>query len=105
MERDELEAEVRAANGTWQQIRKRNESFDLCRMVRAGLLSLAVDKIKDWNAVPAWLAPLDKNSEVVTVEDRRAMKENEFVAPVPAEPVVRVVAPTRRPRRHAYANI
>jgi phage terminase large subunit GpA-like protein len=101
---DELEAEVRAANGTWQQIRKRNESFDLCRMVRAGLLSLAVDKIKDWNAVPAWLAPLDQNSEVVSVDDRRAMKENEFIAPVP-EPVVRVVAQPRRQRRYAYANI
>lgn len=101
---DELEAEVRAANGTWQQIRKRNESFDLCRMVRAGLLSLAVDKIKDWNAVPAWLAPLDQNSEVVSVDDRRAMKENEFIAPVP-DPVVRVVAQPRRQRRHAYANI
>ena len=86
------------------QIRKRNESFDLCRMVRAGLLSLAVDKIKDWNAVPAWLAPLDQNSEVVSVDDRRAMKENEFIAPVP-EPVVRVVAQPRRQRRHAYANI
>lgn len=102
---DELEAEVRETNGTWKQIRKRNEAFDLCRMIRAGLLSLAVDKVKDWNAVPAWLAPLDQNSEVITVEDRREMKANEFIAPVPVEPVVRVVAPVRRPRRHAYANI
>ena len=101
---DELEAEVRAKNGVWSQVRKRNESFDLCRMIRAGLLSLAVDKIKDWNEVPAWLAPLDKNSDVVSTEDRRAMKENEVVQQ-PVEPVVRVVAPTRRPRRRAYTSL
>jgi phage terminase large subunit GpA-like protein len=101
---DELEAEIRAKNGVWSQVRKRNESFDLCRMIRAGLLSLAVDKIKDWNEVPAWLAPLDKNSDVVSTEDRRAMKENEVVQQ-PVEPVVRVVAPTRRPRRHAYTSL
>ncbi len=100
---DELEAEVRLPNGTWSQVRKRNESFDLCRMIRAGLLSLQIDKIKDWNAVPAWLAPLDKNSEIVSVEDRRAMKENEVIAQ--PEPQVRVLAPVRRPRRHAYAAL
>jgi len=77
---DELKAEVRQKNGLWSQIRKRNESFDLCRMIRAGLLKLGVDKIKDWTVVPAWLAPLELNSEVITVEDRREMKANTAIA-------------------------
>ena len=101
---DELEAEVRGKDGVWRQIRKRNESFDLCRMIRAGLLSLRIDEIKDWDKVPAWLAPLDKNSAVVSKEDRRSMKENPTVTP-PTEgpaPAARVV---RKPRRHAYAAI
>lgn len=101
---DELEAEVRGKDGVWRQIRKRNESFDLCRMIRAGLLSLRIDEIKDWDKVPAWLAPLDKNSAVVSKEDRRAMKENPTVTP-PTEgpaPTARIV---RKPRRHAYAAI
>ena len=100
---DELQAEVRQANGTWSQTRRRNESIDLCRMIYAGLLSLGVDKIRDWNAVPAWLAPLDLNSEVVTVEDRRAMKENTTVS-APDQPV-RLIRPVKKPRRHAYAAI
>ena len=102
---DELKAEVRQKNGTWAKVRKRNESFDLCRMIRAGLLKLKLDKISDWNAVPAWLAPLELNSEVVTTEDRREMKQNEaeVVQPVVAEPGhVRVVSQKyRRPRRAA----
>ena len=101
---DELEAETRNANGVWVQNRPRNESFDLCRMIHACMLSLAVDKIKDWNVVPPWLAPLDQNSEIVSVEDRRAMKENPLL-PAPEPAPVRVLAPKRRPRRHAYAAI
>ena len=100
---DELQSEVRQANGTWKQIRKRNESLDLLRMTHAGLLSLGVDRIKDWNAVPAWLAPLELNSEVVTSEDRREMKENSVLAP--SEPTVRLLRPVKKPRRHAYAAI
>lgn len=102
---DELEAEVRAKNGTWQQVRKRNESFDLCRMMMAGLLRLQVDKIKDWNVVPAWLAPLDKNSEIVAREDRQAAQANTVIAEVPQDEV-RVLRPAaRRPRRHGYAQL
>ena len=71
---DELKAEQRGKNGRWYQVRKRNESFDLCRMIRAGMLRLGLDKIRDWNVVPAWLAPLELNSETVFAEDRREMK-------------------------------
>jgi phage terminase large subunit GpA-like protein len=94
---DEMKAEQRGKNGKWQQVRKRNESFDLCRMIRAGMLRLGLDKIKDWNRVPPWLAPLELNSMVISVEDRRDMKENEPTsAPVEPQPV-RIVTP--RPRR------
>ena len=99
----ELEAEVRGKNGTWNQIRKRNESADLCRMCMAGMLRMGLDKIKDWNVVPPWLAPLDKNSEIVAREDRRAAQENSAIARAPAEEV-RVVRPVRRPRRSAVAQ-
>ena len=99
---DELEAEVRDKNGTWRQVRKRNESFDLCRMMMAGLLRMGVDKVRDWNAVPLWLAPLHLNSEIVAREDRRAAQENTPI-PAPASTEVRLAAPQRRPRRHAYA--
>lgn len=100
---DEMQAEVRQANGTWKQIRSRNETADLLRMCHAGLLSLGVDKIKDWGVVPAWLAPLDKNSEIVSSQDRRDMKENTVIHV--ETPPVRILAPARRPRRHAHAAI
>jgi phage terminase large subunit GpA-like protein len=100
---DELEAEVRGKNGTWQKVRKRNESFDLCRMMMAGMLRMQLDKIKDWNVVQPWLAPLDKNSEIVAREDRRAAQENSVIAVAPAEEV-RVLRPARRPRRHSVAQ-
>ena len=104
---DELDAEVRDPDGTWRQVRPRNESFDLLRMLYAGMLYLGLDKIKDWNSVPAWLAPLDQNSEVITVEDRRAMKDNVRLGSVdPEKPTVRVVGQRPpRARRHAYAGI
>ena len=100
---DELSAEVRGPNGVWSKVRKRNESFDLCRMIRAGLLRLALDKVKDWNTVPAWLAPLERNSEIVLRETRRAMQENTPVEQPPQ--TLRVVAPQRRQRRFAQASL
>ena len=100
---DELQAEVRQANGTWSQTRRRNESIDLCRMIYAGLLSLGVDKIRSWAEVPTWLAPLSLNSEVVTVQDRREMKDNLTIST--PEPQVRLIKQVKKPRRHAYAAI
>lgn len=98
---DELAAEVRQKNGTWAQIRKRNETFDLCRMICAGLLYLGLDKVRDWNKVPAWLAPLDQNSEVISVEDRRAMKANTPMAASVDDAVVVVPRRAQRQRRVA----
>jgi phage terminase large subunit GpA-like protein len=98
---DELGAEVRGPNGIWQKVRRRNEAFDLCRMIHAGLLRLGLDKMRSWDVVPPWLAPLDQNDEVITAEDRRAMKANEVVAPPPQ---VRVVSRTQRRERRVAAS-
>jgi phage terminase large subunit GpA-like protein len=100
---DELKAEQRDKNGRWQQVRKRNESFDLCRMIRAGLLRLKLDKIRDWNTVPEWLAPLEQNSEIVAVEARRDTQADERIDDTPAEPKpVRIIGKmVRRQRRSA----
>jgi len=99
---DELTAETRAKNGVWQQIRKRNETFDLCRMLRAGMLYLKMDKIKDWNKVPLWLAPLEKNSEIVAAEARREMQANTPVVQPGVAPEVK--RPARRARRVAAST-
>jgi phage terminase large subunit GpA-like protein len=99
---DELGAEVRNRSGVWVQTRRRNESFDLARMIMAGLLALGLDKIRDWNVVPAWLAPLDQNEDVITVDDRRAMKANAPVDVISEAPKARVVRSGGvRPRRRA----
>lgn len=100
---DELTAETRAKNGVWQQIRKRNETFDLCRMIRAGMLHLKLDKVKDWGTVPDWLAPLERNSEIVTAEARRSLQENTPVAHKVDAPVP-VARRAPRPRRMAAAT-
>jgi phage terminase large subunit GpA-like protein len=81
---DELNAEVRLANGGWQQVRKRNEAFDLAAYVRAACLRLGADKIKNWDVPPGWATPLFSNPELVTREDRRASKENTLVRARPA---------------------
>jgi phage terminase large subunit GpA-like protein len=93
---DELKAEVRGPDGTWSQIKKRNESFDLCRMILVGLLTLGIDKIRDWSNVATWLKPLEENSEVVTVEQRREAQEEVAEA-------VKLAAP-RRPRRVGFSS-
>jgi phage terminase large subunit GpA-like protein len=94
---DELQSEVRQPDGTWMQIRKRNETFDLLVMARVGILVLGAEKIRRWERAPAWAAPLAENSEAMSVEERRDMKANERVATVPE--VVRPPAAPQRPRR------
>lgn len=74
---DELEAEVRNANGVWEQIKKRNETFDLCYMIRAGCMMLGADKKEFWAHPPAWALPHHLNSEVIRPEVRREEKEQD----------------------------
>jgi phage terminase large subunit GpA-like protein len=94
---DELKAEVRNADGTYTQIRKRNETFDLCKMIYAGLLALDVGRKGFWDNPPAWALPLAENRELVTTEERREMKADLPVAQVPDE----TARPVKRERRIA----
>lgn len=86
---DEMQAEVRNANGSWSQVKPRNETWDHLKMQWAAYLRLGCDKIKDWTTVPDWLAPLEHNAEVITSEQRRVMKET---------PIAQVVRPVRERR-------
>lgn len=85
---DELNAEVRNANGSWSQIRKRNEAFDLSGYIRAACLRLGADKMR-WDAAPPWARPLMENSDRITREDRREVQGNTRIATAPAEPARR----------------
>ncbi len=68
---DEFRAEVRQPNGKWKQIRKRNESIDLCAMIWAGALHLGADRINWDNPTQPWARPIEHNSERETREERR----------------------------------
>ncbi len=99
---DELHhAEIRGKNGTWEQVRKRNEAFDLACYVRAGCLRLGADKIKNWDKAPSWAQPLETNREVVTKEARREMKQDAASMPTPV--VLQRPAQARR-RRVAHSS-
>jgi phage terminase large subunit GpA-like protein len=90
---DELQAEVRQPSGAWMQIRKRNETFDLLSYCHAGVLILGAEKIKNWSAPSQrWAQPIATNSERMTVEERRDMKDNTLIvmAPETIAPVVPV---------------
>lgn len=76
---DELNAEVRQEDGTWKQIRKRNESLDLCCYIYAGCLRLGLDKITDWTDPPLWLLPLFENPEILSRDERRALQAQPVV--------------------------
>ena len=104
---DELyRAETRNKDGVWQQVRKRNEAFDLAVYVRAACLRLGADKIKSWDKAPAWAQPLAANREVITREARREMKEelSELPPPEKPAPIIQRAAParTRRVLRSNY---
>ena len=94
---DELQAEVRQEDGTWMQIKPRNESLDLCCMILVLCLLMGTDKRRDfWAAPPAWarLATDPTHSEMVTPEERREEKKE---APKSA-------LPARRVRQSGYMN-
>ena len=80
---DELNAEVRHPDGTWHKVRRRNETLDLCVMIRAGYMRLGIDKIVNYSTPPAWLQVIGPgHPEVITSEQRRLMQANK---PVPIE--------------------
>lgn len=93
---DELKSEVRNPDGTWTQIRKRNETFDLLCYCEAGCLRLAADRL-DWSNAPSWAMPLPQNSECMTSAERRELHENERIEAPAAEPLAQVhPAPVQR---------
>lgn len=73
---DELRAEVRMPNGKWKPIRKRNEALDCWGMIWAlAYYKGPADERRPFNwDGPAWCAPLDENSMIVSPEQRRDMK-------------------------------
>lgn len=103
---DELDAEVRGADGTWSKIRARNETFDHCRMIRALMTHLGVFRIDDWSVVPPRFAPLERNNMLIRTEDRREVQQNTTVAQ-PEAPQVVYRAPTirKKPRRSSVASL
>jgi len=98
---DELASEVRNADGTWTQVRKRNESFDLLAYCEAGYLRLGAEKI-NWDRAPEWARPLMENSERITRDDRRDMQANEVVQSLPSPEVTS--QPSRRQRRTSRSS-
>lgn len=74
---DELKAEVRQDDGTWMQIKPRNETLDLCCMILVGCMIEGVDKRRDfWAAPPPWalLVTDSRHAELVAPEVRREEK-------------------------------
>jgi phage terminase large subunit GpA-like protein len=93
---DELKSEVRNEDGSWTQIKKRNESFDLCYMALALCMILKMDRKSFWDHPPAWALPLSsENSNLITAAARREMKG---ARPAAARPV------QRRSARSAYLD-
>lgn len=71
---DELKAEVRNEKGVWEQVKKRNEAFDLCVYIRALCMMLRADTKEFWASPPSWAREHGENSEMVTPEVRRVLK-------------------------------
>ncbi len=92
---DELNAEVRKADGKWMKVKKRNEAFDLCAYIRALCVRLGADKPKFWDNPPSWAAELNSNAMLITREDRQRMQESTS----PSGPVATL---RRRSTKSAY---
>lgn len=98
---DELNSEVRQPNGTWKQIRKRNEAFDLLVYCEAGCLRLGADRIKWDEIVPEWARMVHENSERISRDERREMQDNEQIAEVPVTASSPAAQAEARPARRA----
>ena len=73
--RDELSSEQKGPDGRWHVIgNRRNETWDHFAYDQALWLYKGGDKI-NWEKPPPWAAPWDSNVEVITAEQRRALKQ------------------------------
>jgi phage terminase large subunit GpA-like protein len=95
-------SEVRNSDGTWTQIRKRNEGLDGLVHCEVACLRLGVDRI-NWMAAPDWAKPIAENSDRMTRDERREMREDAPVdaATAPAQQPV-AARPQRRVSRSRY---
>lgn len=87
---DELQSEVRNPDGSYTQVKPRNEGLDCAYYVRALCMMVGCDRRGFWVNPPDWALPLALNSEAMSPQERREMKE----APPPVE--------VRRVRQSAY---
>ena len=65
---DELTAENRKDDGTWEKIGPRNEAFDLYAYAYAALLKLGLNRM-DWANPRPWAMPWDDNPEILSGEE------------------------------------
>lgn len=99
---DELtKSEIRNKDGTWTQIRARNEQLDCMYYVRALCAMLGMDKVKFWESPPAWALPVDRNTNTMTRAERVEMKDNQLVGYVAAPPP----APPKKYRRRSAGGL
>ena len=92
---EELEAETRQADGTWERIgRKPNETLDLCGYIRAIYIIQGCEKML-WDHAPGWARPLDRNVDVITKEERRELQAERSAPPAKRQ---------RRVSRSAYLS-
>ncbi|MFD2112033.1 terminase gpA endonuclease subunit [Thiorhodococcus fuscus] len=83
--REEIKAEQKGQDGRWHKIgSRRNETWDHLTYDSALWLHLGGDKVR-WEAPPAWLRDWDANPEIITAEQRRALKAGQ-VSPKRAAP-------------------
>lgn len=97
---DELFAETRNADGSYTQIKKRNEALDLCYMALAVCEILGVNRAGFWKAPPAWAKPLDAGNSGLVSREARRLEQN-------APPAVQAPAPRsvkRESRRSSYLD-
>jgi phage terminase large subunit GpA-like protein len=74
---DEIRAEVRQKSGKWKKIRARNEALDCWCMIWALAYSLGPADTRrkfNWENPPAWAKPIEHNSQLISKDDRRAIK-------------------------------
>jgi phage terminase large subunit GpA-like protein len=89
---DELyRSEVRNQNGTYTQIKPRNETLDLFVLAWISCLRLGVHDIKDWNRAPPWALPVPENRETMIREQRLEMKADAPMIAKASAPAPRVM--------------
>lgn len=88
---EELTAEVRT-DGKWQKITgRRNETWDHLVYAHALWIRLGGERM-NWDAPKPWAAAWDRNSNIMSADERRDMKREQDAAP----------RPRRRIRRSRY---